>query len=814
MSPRSRFLLAASVLLITLGAARAADAPADAYGDPLPPGALVRMGTVRLRHAAHALAFAPDGKTFATGGVDNLIRLWNVADGKEIHQFKGHEGSVTGLAFSPDGKHLFSYAGDGTLRQWDAADGKEIRSFPGIRQGSLFAGLVAHPTEPRLVLLDKSGAVREWDRNEGKQTRNSTDKSGAAVRVLSPNGVHYAALKDNVVTLFDVTGKELQRFPAVKPKLRQLAFSPDGKVLLGGCAETTVVLWDVKKNEEIRTLENLSVFPQHFALSPDGKTLAVEGDRSVRLVEVATGAELYAFDIPNTGVTSLTFSPDGKTLACCPGSAVRLFDVEKGKPLHDFPGHSYTMREVRFSPDGKRLTSTSLAGTMYWWDAATGKPLASWSSKKEVTFGAAISPDGSSIFPATFDGVLRCDFNDGKPAEQVFARQLDGYLYCSAVSANGKVFAVRGPNFSVHFLDPDGKKLGVVPGDTKGVQFIALSPDGTQMAGGGRGLPVSLWDVPTGRERMKIGQRTKTDDPVAPLTSSVHAACFTPDGRGLLLADNRVVWWDVAARGERWRYAPSALPLGCVTVSADGRMVAAGTQQGAGIVYVLDAATGAELGKFTGHSAAVRAVHFAPDGKRLASASDDGAVLVWDTAELSKKIRPEAVVVKPEQLPDLWRDLADKSAAKGYKAVQTLAGAPAQSVPYLQKQLQGNGDDAARVKKLIEGLDDNDFAKREQAQKELAELGPAAVPALRKALKETTSAEVQGRIERLLEKAKDPDASTDRLREVRAVEVLERAATPEAVEVLKKLAGGDDKVPLTQDAKAALERLTRREPKP
>src|SRR6516164_8644363 len=74
----------------------------DAYGDPLPDGALARVGTLRLRHAGSAInvAFAPDGKSLASSGNDGLIRLWGVATGKEIRRFEGHEGNVDGLAFS------------------------------------------------------------------------------------------------------------------------------------------------------------------------------------------------------------------------------------------------------------------------------------------------------------------------------------------------------------------------------------------------------------------------------------------------------------------------------------------------------------------------------------------------------------------------------------------------------------------------------------------------------------------------------------------------------------------------------------------
>ncbi len=88
-------------------------------------------------------------------------------------------------------------------------------------------------------------------------------------------------------------------------------------------------------------------------------------------------------------------------------------------------------------------------------------------------------------------------------------------------------------------------------------------------------------------------------------------------------------------------------------------------------------------------------------------------------------------------------------------------------------------------------LDDNEFANREKAQQDLAALGSVAAPALRRTLEGKVSAEMQTRIKRLLENAKNPDASADRLREMRALEVLEQSATPTALEVLKSLAAGE-----------------------
>src|SRR5437868_4043951 len=141
-----RLLGFAAVLVGTSGARLAADQQAaekgrsprlDLYGDPLPPGALTRLSTVRLRHdhIVQALAFSPDGKTLASGGFDYTVRLWNLSSRQEIRrlgQIHARSGAYNGarlvhaVAYSPDGKKLAAALDDNSVHVWEAETGKEL----------------------------------------------------------------------------------------------------------------------------------------------------------------------------------------------------------------------------------------------------------------------------------------------------------------------------------------------------------------------------------------------------------------------------------------------------------------------------------------------------------------------------------------------------------------------------------------------------------------------------------------------------------------------------------------------------------------
>jgi hypothetical protein len=165
----------------------------------------------------------------------------------------------------------------------------------------------------------------------------------------------------------------------------------------------------------------------------------------------------------------------------------------------------------------------------------------------------------------------------------------------------------------------------------------------------------------------------------------------------------------------------------------------------------------------------------------------------------------------PADLTALWADLASPDAPKGQAAVWTLAAAPRDSVPFLAKHLRPAVlPDNQQLTRWIADLDSAVFADREKASRELERQGELAESRLRKALADNPSPETRRRIEALLNKLQGPITSAETLRSIRTVEVLEHIGSPEARQLLQKLASGAAEARLTRDAKAALERLDRR----
>jgi RNA polymerase sigma factor (sigma-70 family) len=640
--------------------AEQADVRPDRADEPLPRGAVARLGSMAFRHGAL--------------------------------------GWYESLTFTPDGKHLIS-TGNGWIRRWDLATGHALVNLGdgGRHSGPQIGGITADGKIARICFCVLTGPFSnmqctEYDLENGKERRtyridapSPANSSGTQVpNLFSPDGKTFADFNREGAMLWNAPdGTFTHHLMPHGGACTTMAFSPDSKSVLVGGEGHKIHVYDRTTGKEERSFGlpegNLVA---NMAISPDGKWLVTAGgqkgnnppiwprDRFVRLWNLQEGTVARTIEFPeDQGVRSLAFTPDSGTLiAGLSGfksgspSAVRAWDVASGKPGRAWTDDPTIGLTVAVSPDGKVLATMNRNGVIRLWDMATGQernPVeASPCAQESVSFQA----DGKTVVTVGLDHALRTwDTTTGKllgtprilmqseqanlipPAwlvkrrlvatgklvQSVFSREDRSSVYQLHDAATGKLLLEREARWLV--VSPDGKRLALLTGDHH----------------------LRILDLETGKEIQAIAL---PEEERSPNWNDPLPHGFGPEGQSLIVQGERLSAWDVQTgkRKTSWSLLEQKVltkppdktgrsqsweRIECFAASPDGSQVAFGVladrpEKGTmrpwiSRVLVLETATGKPVHEADVEDDAVEVIAFSPDGKRLAGGGR-WTVRVWD----------------------------------------------------------------------------------------------------------------------------------------------------------------------------------------
>jgi RNA polymerase sigma factor (sigma-70 family) len=811
----------------------------DPFGDPLPQGAIARVGTSRLRgrRGVYVIAFSADGRRLAYGSDSTHIDVCETANGNPLLDLKLDKDShspITELAFSPDGKTLAASGFWCPVIWLIDLDSRKVRlTIPNTADGQQGQWVfqqegpcLAFSGDGKILIVGgKDGGLHLWDlATGGKLAALPASKEAVlSLTLTADNAMALTAHHQGALHLWDIANRRHLCKLAMAAKYPQFtALAPDGKTLVFAAGANELVVWDTKgsRSQPLRTTAPVA----GLTYSADGSSILV-GDAQGRIVDwdvqtaqtreikSCAGISLNRGHDDLTGGPSVLawFRSDRKAMAWGDGQNVRRWDLTTSQEVTLHAPYSNGIRWASFSADGQLLRAAGHDREFGVWDAGTGRMRGTLQKTNLpfITFymtapdrNQFVSVTGGDIRkPNSGEGVIHIWNPSGGRGPVQLSGQVAPAMYASFTPDSHFVVAT-GIGGRIRVYDAATGKLSR---DFEGRDLEyrqTFSPDGSLLATtGASGTTIRLYDFASGRSLRELEAPSVT-----------MSLAFSPDGRVLatghtthgkphpVAGGDAIILWDTTNGKELRRIVTGHGSVWAFCFSRDGRLIAS---CGDPTVRVWEAASGQERRQYRSHRGHVESVDFAPDDLRLASASDDGTALVWRLFDPAPEQRTAAELESP------WRDLA-KDGATAHRAIGALIAAKG-TVPFIGarvSQVIKPSDD--QIKAWLADLGSSEFSKRETAQKELGAIADVIGKTLSQASASASDPEARRRLVVLMDNIPRPETKPEHLRDLRAVEILERIGTPDARRILTDLAKGAPEARLTREAKASLARLGRR----
>jgi WD40 repeat protein/serine/threonine protein kinase len=614
-----------------------------------------RFGTAALR-----AAFLPDGQRILAMGGSTPLRCWQIDGKRQLWEVEGGP-----FAISPDGKQLVVVSKE-KLTLYDSASGQHIQHWQiaGPVHDVAFANDGRHIATANangtvyILRIAESPWYAEQDLaalqtrlTDPKSDRESLRKDVLAFRARYASLPTYTLRASEMLTKLPspldvldaakipVEAKAHWKATGFEPKdvvavlgehswagVGWISVSPDGKLLACG--------GNMLDTDTGRVVSHRSFPFMVSAFSPDSRRLATAGwkERSIHIVDGATGEEQFVLQGHTGQIWSLAFSPDGKTLfSGAEDATLRIWDLETRKErqvIKDI-AVNWLPRGMAVSRDGKMLASRTDEGTIKIWNPETAAELGT--IQHESVLAVAFTADNQKLVSADKKATVRVwDANTRQSIREFLSGVADSSLI--EFSPDGKTLAIgrhnaqhRGQPGVIKLFDVANWKERASIGQPNQINGIGFSLDS-------RVLFSTYW---TGsqirRTYVETGKEVPPDGAIP-----VNCVAFAPDDGALLAGRSGPMGLLDPINGtEQKRFDPGN--VADASFSLDGRWICAVPRDGS--IRLHDAKTGGELRNLKGFPNNPYCAAFVPDPNRLLVGTDSGYAIVWDIDRATELLR-------------------------------------------------------------------------------------------------------------------------------------------------------------------------------
>ncbi len=588
----------------------------------------------------------------------------------------GHNGPIYGFDVSPDGAFLASGGSDNILRIWDIPSGRLLMTLEG-HQGGGGINAIKYSRDGRFIATVGSPTAKIRDARTGETLRTIDIPHGTGNTVtFSPNGSHIltaggsSSNEEYGLYVWDVvTGRQVRRMSGHTDGVEVVIYSSDGRYIASGGVDRTVRVWAAIDGRLLQTLNGHENSVESLALSPDGGNLASgSADRSIKIWKLETGELLSTFDTNYNWIMSLDYAPDGsKILAGTFSGKHLLFDADTGHLIKGSPErHESWVTEVQFASDGESYFVSSWDSKLQQWTANLSSRVQNFEGRVVGVVASAYAPDGSYVVTGGYDGAVKVwdastgsllrIIGDGSTGwvSNAFSLSRDGSLVASATAtdrftvwrvgsgevvrefqtdattissisfssdstlvAAGTVSYTADNAIAVWNL-ADGERVHTLQSPNNGILSATFSPDGGSLVQTSFDKSIKVWDLGTGRiVRDLVGH-----------TRAVLSAAYSPDGSQIVStsADRTIKVWNARSGNLIFTMAEHTDHVQFAAFSPDGKKIVSSSADTTVKIWDLRTRTARTL---RGHLSIVDSAVFSPSGKYILSGSYDGTTRVW-----------------------------------------------------------------------------------------------------------------------------------------------------------------------------------------